>query len=164
MRKLILGITALLSVSTVFAEGSANYARLSLTVHESFRCGMYAVFAGKEDLVPDHYEKGISAGRTFLAAAREGDIPNEVWQNHIPMYIGWIVRDGGPSTDFMLGRVFEQATSMASDDVIKNDAYGMELPADQWRFDKDLQNLVATNRYQSANCWALLRDRPKTDQ
>ncbi len=136
------------------AAGATDYGRLSKFVLESFRCGVYASYAQKKEIAPILYERGIEAGREFIGAARRGKVSDKDFDSAVPMFIGWILQEGGPSDDFILGRIFEQSTSMASDSIIKEND-GVLLPVDKWVLDPELRRSIALNKYESGNCWAL---------
>lgn len=156
MRKTILILMAALVFSHPSSKASSttDYGHLSKITLESFRCGTYATYAHKKEVVPILYERGIEAGREFIKAARNGKVTDKEFQSAIPMFMGWILQEGGPSDDFILGRVFEQSTSMAAESIIKKDK-GRLLPVDKWVLDSDLQKSIALNKYEDGNCWAL---------
>jgi hypothetical protein len=58
----------------------------------------------------------------------------------------------GPSTDFMIGRIFENAMQDAYDSVVKKDRNGFLLPIDSWVRDDQLIKTIASTKYQSGNC------------
>jgi hypothetical protein len=50
----------------------------------------------------------------------------------VPVYVGLLLRDGGPSKEFMLGRMFEFASEEAFDDIVRKDASGKPLEMKDW--------------------------------
>ena len=134
-----------------------EYGELSKLMTESFRCGTYASFSGRKGSVQTFYEKGLYSGKQFIDAVNSGKISKETWQKTVPIYIGLVLHEGGPSVDFLLGRIFEQATSIATDEVIKRSPSGLMLPENEWRFDSSLQTVAANNLYEANKCWAFIR-------
>jgi hypothetical protein len=66
---------------------------------------------------------------------------------------------GGPTTDFIIGRIFEGATADAYDKVVKEDSAGLPIiDPSKWADDK-LKVMRAKNKYQSSNC-TLVRPEP----
>ncbi|MBN9476158.1 MAG: hypothetical protein J0H72_19060 [Burkholderiales bacterium] len=121
----------------------------------AFQCGQYASLAKKQQEQKALYAYGIDAGRVFLRAVHEKRLTKKDADENVPMIVGWIVGGGGPSDDFIIGRLFEAITSDASDDIIKRDANGMLLAPEKWVTEAGLQQSFARTRYDTANCWAI---------
>jgi hypothetical protein len=63
------------------------------------------------------------------------------------------LRLAGPTTDFIVGRIFEGAMSDAFDDIVKTDESGkMIADSSKWVMDKSLRSMIAQTRYVSRNC------------
>jgi len=129
---------------------------LARTMLVAFQCGQYAGFAKMRAEQNSLYSHGVDTGRKFIKAVRDGKLTEQDAREKVPMIVGWMVRDGGPSDDFMLGRIFEAIASDASDDIIKRDASGMLLAPERWVTDSGLQQSLARTKYDKANCWAVV--------
>lgn len=58
----------------------------------------------------------------------------------------------GPSTDFIVGRIYEAATNDASDKVVKEDESGF-LITDPSKLTEDERKVIrAKNQFQRSNC------------
>ncbi len=57
------------------------------------------------------FEFGVDTGRGFVQAARDGEMSQEDFQQSVPL--GVSMRLGGPSDDFMIGRIYESAENVA---------------------------------------------------
>jgi hypothetical protein len=57
----------------------------------------------------------------------------------------------GPSTDFIVGRIFENSTRDAYDDVVKKEN-GLPLDNSEWVRDDALRISKAKNLYHRSNC------------
>lgn len=152
-----IAVGLMLMPTLAVASQEGHYGVLAKSAVVAIECGMYASFAEKKDLVPKFYANGIQASRELIEAIRKGRVSDKVLRSEVPLLINWILRDGGPSDDFMIGRIFEQATTMATEAIIQEDNNGLPLPMKEWRFDPEVQKMVAENKYSRENCWALLK-------
>jgi hypothetical protein len=113
----------------------------------AFECSTYAELAGNEAEQVRLFTLGYNNGREFLAALQAGQIDQQAADDQTP--IGLLMNLGGPSIDFMLGRVFAAASKNAFDKV-------HEETGDRLDRRQEIRQVVASNMYQSSNC-ALLR-------
>jgi hypothetical protein len=94
----------------------------------------------------------MESSRAFVDAYFSEQITEHEVSNEIP--VG--VMDGlfGPSKDknFIAGRVFETATSYASDMVTKSDETGKALPLDKWVISSSRVASIAWDRFRAGNC------------
>ena len=92
---------------------------------------------------------GFNEGRRFLTAARSGEIKQKDFEAIAPM--GLYGMEGGPSVDFALGAIFEEAVENAAqelaDDASKVDP-SAPLSDDALRFSAEI-------RYENKNCQSL---------
>jgi hypothetical protein len=56
----------------------------------------------------------------------------------------------GPSADFVVGRIFENAMGDAFDGIVKKE--GMPLPITDWVRDDELKKSKAKQKYLQGNC------------
>jgi hypothetical protein len=88
------------------------------------------------------FELAVKSGRAFFEALKNKEIPEDVLKSEVP--IGVTLLMAGPSSDFIIGRVFENAMPDAHDEVVKND-----------KGDKELRLSIAKTKYLQANCVVL---------
>ena len=102
------------------------------------------------------FEVGYNAGRTFVDGVKNKTI-TETKAKDAP--IGVLMHMSGPTTDFIIGRIFEAATEDAYDKVVKEDSAGLPvLDPSKWA-DEKLKVIRAKKQYQSSNC-TLIRAEP----
>jgi hypothetical protein len=59
----------------------------------------------------------------------------------------------GPTTDFIVGRVFESASNLAFDDIVKTNDAGLTLEKmSDWVMDKEAQKIKAHSKFVGTNC------------
>ena len=93
------------------------------------------------------FELGLSSGRQFIESVRAGKVTREDISAEVP--IGLVMLLQGPSTDFILGRIFESVQEYALKEVVKSKDGVNEKP---------VQAVIASNMFRAANC-SLLRGR-----
>ena len=93
------------------------------------------------------FELGVTAGRSFLSALKAGKISEKEFNDNVPVGAIWVLR--GPSTDFIIGRVYENAVEDAYNSIHRKD--GKEL-----RISDATEEILAKNKFTSKNC-ALIR-------
>jgi len=115
----------------------------------AFSCATYAELSGDESEQKRLFNLGYAAGAKFLDGINSQTIP-EAERREAP--IGVLLRLGGPSIDFMLGRIFEGANEDAFDRGVKEDSNGLPLlnPSD-WA-DGELRIAKARNKFRGSNC------------
>jgi hypothetical protein len=131
------------------AVADVTKARLGRQMFVAFQCATFAELSGEDEEHQRLFQLGITTGRAFLRAARNNEISEEEASQNIPWVVMLLL--GGPSDDFMLGRMFETAMQDAYDKVIKKSEDGSDLPISDWRVGA-FRKAVAEDKYNSANC------------
>lgn len=149
---LVLAIQTLL-FGNASAENKPNLARV---MWSAFSCAAYAEMSGNKQEQERLFKVGYDAGRAFVDGVKNKTI-SEAETKDAP--IGVLMLMGGPTTDFIIGRIFEGATADAYDKVVKEDRAGFPIiDPSKWADDK-LKVIRAKNKYQSSNC-TLIRAKP----
>jgi hypothetical protein len=104
---------------------------------------MFADMTGKKDEAERLCNVAIRAGRQFLEALTKGRLSEAEVNSRVP--IGITLKLGGPSIDFMLGRIYEGATNAAYDGIVKEEENG--LPLQKCIDDKDRRRMKAEGKY-----------------
>jgi hypothetical protein len=100
-----------ISISYGQADEKAQLARLMFS---AFQCGAYAAMSDNEKEKARLFEVGVKAGREFLDAVNNGQITYEAEWKVLPAAV--VERLAyRPSTEFVLGRIFEYSTNAAHD-------------------------------------------------
>lgn len=133
-----------------FSQTAAEKAHLARVAWSAFQCGTYAEISGDKKEQARLFEVGLKAGREFLSAAMRGEISPEIAKSEVPIGVSMLVQ--GPSADFILGRVFENAMGDAFDKIVKEDNSGVPLEPAKYVHDKELQAARAKTKYLSGNC------------
>jgi hypothetical protein len=144
MRKstLTTAIALVFAGSTVLTAG-AQSARDGRVMWSAFQCATFAEMSGDTKEQERLFTIGVKAGRQFVEALQNRQISPEAVNSEAP--IGVTMRLSGPSVDFMIGRIFESATSDAYDDVVKR-------KNDDWVMDKELKKSIAKQKHHEGNC------------
>ena len=107
----------------------------------AFECSVLAERSMKikeqERLFIFGYEKGLK----FINALKYNKIKQKDLKSEVPLYILWSL--GGPTADFMLGRVFEVVTDSILKDVIKT---GTKINSNEE------QKIISQNKFFKQNC------------
>ncbi len=122
---------------------SKEYAAMSRAVWSGFECAALASKINKPDDAQRLFTFAYEQGKTFIAALQAGDVKDDDLRGEMPMIVGWLIRDGGPSVDFVLGKIWSEAQDEALKDVYKT---GEEYN------DEKVQMLVARNSFSKSNC------------
>ena len=140
----------ILLFATSAARADVEDAKAARVMWSAFMCSVYAEMKGDADEQMRLFQVGYDAGQRFMKAAQAGTITEEEAQSNVPIGVGLLM--GGPSADFIIGRIFESAAGDAYDDVVKKDDSGMQLPMEKWINDNELKSAIAANRYVKGNC------------
>jgi hypothetical protein len=108
----------------------------------AFECATYAELSGNVEERARLFQVGYDAGRSFLTGIQDRTI-SEAETQKAPF--GVLLVLGGPSVNFMVGRVFESATRCA------NDAVSREDPS-KWVPDNELRANIASIKFRRSNC------------
>lgn len=136
-----LALIALLS-----SPASAQEAHLGRLSWSAFHCSSLASQSAQADEQQRLFQVGYESGLRYIEAVRAGRVTEEQVRSETP--IGFSLGLGGPSPDFMLGRIYETAADKAYDDVTEQ----ISTPN---AFDAEIRQVVAGNLFQQSNCTLL---------
>ena len=132
------------------AETKVNPGRVAWS---AFECSTYAELSNDTREQSRLFQVGYTAGKKFVDGVQLKTIPNEVIQE---APVGLLLSLGGPSTDFMLGRIFSAATGDAFDAVVKEDDSGVQRAPAEWLTDDKSDGKAkvarAKAKYLRSNC------------
>lgn len=154
----LFAVFLVLATQILFAAGSGadNKSNLSRVMWSAFSCATYAEMSGNKREQERLFEVGYNAGRIFVDGVKNKTI-TETEAKDAP--IGVLMHMSGPTTDFIIGRIFEAATEDAYDKVVKEDSAGLPiLDPSKWA-DERLKVIRAKKQYQISNC-TLIRAEP----
>lgn len=133
-----------------------NNPNRALVMWSAFSCATYAEMSGNKKEQERLFEAGFNVGRSFVNGVKHKTIAEKEVKD---APIGVLMHMGGPTTDFIIGRIFEAAAGDAYDKVVKEDSAGLPiLDPSKWADDK-LKVIRAQDKYQSSNC-TLIRAQP----
>lgn len=147
----LLAIFLVLATQTLLAEGAGadNKPNPALLMWSAFSCATYAEISGNKQEQERLFEVGYNAGCTFVDGFKNKTI-TETETKDAPL--GVLMLMSGPTTDFIIGRIFESATEDAYAKVVKENSAGLLIfDPSKWA-DNELRIIRAKNKYQSANC------------
>jgi hypothetical protein len=154
MKKHLAALLLFLSYPTAQAATLPESQSNVLAMVAAFKCATYAEYANKKDRQKALFGYGINVGRAFLKAVDENGLTKQELEK-IPIIVSMTVRSGGPSIDFILGRLFDAVTGYAFDDIVKKGGTGADLPAKDWITDSEAKKVIAMSKYDKENCWAI---------
>jgi hypothetical protein len=125
----------------LYAQSSREFAVMGRTAWASFECAALASQMKDRAEQERLFNVGYEAGKKFLEALQSNKIERKHISEEVP--IGFTLLIAGPSSDFVLGRVFENAQDDALKDVLKSNG--------QFNSD-DLQATLARSKYTRQNC------------
>ena len=105
----------------------------------AFECGAFAEHAGRAEESRRLYKIGYDQGTAFVGAYKAGKVDQQA-RNNVPLAV-LLMLDGGPTVDFILGRIFESAMQ----DTSKHFTGG----------DDKTQKLIAEQSFTNQNCGLL---------
>ena len=133
----ILFLAALPTVS--FGQTSEQYGLMGQKLWAAFECGAFAEHAGRAEESRRLYKIGYDQGTAFVGAYKAGKVDQQA-RNNVPLAV-LLMLDGGPTVDFILGRIFESAMQ----DTSKHFTGG----------DDKTQKLIAEQSFTNQNCGLL---------
>jgi hypothetical protein len=146
MRKFTLtSATALLFTGSMALTAGAQSARDGRVMWSAFQCATFAELSGNTKEQERLFTIGVKAGRQFVEALQNGQISREALSSEVPIGVSMLL--AGPSVDFIIGRIFENAMRDAYDNAVKDGTS---------RRDGELRKLEAEQKYLRGNC-ALIR-------
>src|SRR5262249_11284411 len=91
----------------LLGQSSEEYAAMVQKLWAAFECGALAEYADKPEETGRLYKLGYDQGKTLLDAFRAGKVDQQA-KSKLPIPV-LLMLDGGPTVDFILGRIFESA-------------------------------------------------------
>jgi hypothetical protein len=91
----------------LMGQTSEEYAAMGQKIWVAFECGALAEYADKPEESRRLYNLGYDQGKTLLDAFRAGKVDQQA-RGKLPIPVSSML-DGGPTVDFILGRIFESA-------------------------------------------------------
>lgn len=149
MKRIIFIAQALvLSIGCAHANSNLGESRGHLAIN-AFMCSVYAEMIDERNEQKRLFELGFKSAREYIDGLKSKAI-SEKTITDIPLLFS--LRLGGPSTDFMIGRIYEGTVSHTYDKVVKEDSSGFRITdPSQWAND-ELKKIRAKNIYDNANC------------
>ncbi|MBW2467319.1 MAG: hypothetical protein JRF02_08465 [Deltaproteobacteria bacterium] len=127
-------------LNPVMAESSEKYAAMAQSTWSAFECSVLAEkiknVEEQERLFRFGYEKGLN----YITALQSGKIAKEDLSNEVPPIMLLLQ---GPTPDFMLGRIFENAVESALENIPQRG----EHPGSD-----ELQKIIAGIEYRKRKC------------
>lgn len=140
-------VAAVAFIGAAHAEIATEDARLARLSWSAYRCAALAEWASKPDAQSRLLNLATDAGRRFIEGVKEGSISRESVMNHAPF--GFVDLMDGPSTDFILGRVYGATLDGAEGAIL--------AACDQCWIGSEHHNATAGNLYHKENCELLGR-------
>lgn len=127
--------------NVVFNQSSKEYAMMGRDVWSAFECSSWASEINDTKEVERLFLFGYEQGKKFLDALNAGKIEQEDISQEVPIGVTMLLQ--GPSEEFILGRIYSFAEEEALGEVFKTgDDYNS----------KELQEIIASNKFQDGNC------------
>lgn len=147
---------AAIALVAMLAPGEPSYAQTKASPNvgrlawSAFRCSVYAEMSGDAKEQERLFHLGYASSQKFVDGIKDKTI-SEAEAREAP--IGVLILLRGPSVDFMIGRIFENAMQDAFDSVVKSNVDGTTIynPSD-WVHDDEVKRTRAQAKYVSANC------------
>ena len=154
MRTDSMAVAAAILLATVsFGYSSDESARAAKTMYSAWLCSTYAELKGDTAEQGRLFMMGHEKGKEFIGAVLAGTINGKESRTIVPMTV--VVLMGGPTHDFILGRIFQNAAGQAYDDIATKDANGVPFPPADYVTDDELMTSIASTKYSRANCEVL---------
>jgi hypothetical protein len=130
----------------VLTTGPANSAekqvRLGQVMWSAFECFTYALASEKPEEADRLFVVGLKAGRDFMDAVKSGNVSKEELFSDVPSGVSDRLAEGGPSNDFIIGRMYEAANAWAIKTLSESKA----------SLDKEVRTMIAEDTYGKRNC------------
>lgn len=130
-------------------HSSAAEPNRGLLVWSAFQCSTFAELAGNVSESERLFLLGYEVGKELLNDLQNGKA-TESEIRKIPVGINLVL--GGPSIDFIIGRIYSQALNDAYDSVVKTDLTGTLLTDPTKWADNELKRIRAKNKFTNSNC------------
>ena len=125
----------------VLGQTSEEYAAMGQKLWAAFECGALAEYADKPDETARLYKLGYDQGKILLDAFRAGKVDQQA-RSKLPIPVLSML-DGGPTVDFILGRIFEVAMQDTSRQLFEASN------------NKETQKIIAGQNFAKRNCGSL---------
>jgi hypothetical protein len=138
---IITTILLLMFANFAAAQDSKEYAAMGTEAWSAFECSSLASHIKDTKEAERLFLFGYEQGKKFIRAIKANKIEKEDISSGVPMIMLLLLQ--GPSEDFMLGRIYENAQEHALEKVFKTDA---KFNSEQ--FQKD----IAKSEFRNRNC------------
>lgn len=99
------------------SQSSSEYAVMGDKTWNAFGCSALASIIGNTDESERLFKFGYEQGSIFLKALKANKISKEDISSKVPVGVMWLIE--GPTNDFILGRILENAQEDALEEVFK---------------------------------------------
>lgn len=148
MKKLL---NALAITFGLVMPASAANVQNSIAAISAFECATWADMSGYDKEAERLFNYGVEVGRQFLQDAQDNKFTAKDYSSVVPMV--WGMNRGGPTIDFVLGKIYTRMADEAYDKVVKVGANGLtSFNPNDWVKDEMLRKQLAINKYNSSNC------------
>lgn len=150
MNVLAYSLTGMLFVSSTHtAQEASKQPNLGQLTWAAFSCATWAEWSGNSAEQKRLFSIGYASGARLVERVKDGTL-TEAERKGLPIGIRGLF--GGPSVDFVVGRMFEHVSEYAFDKVVKESNDGAPiLDPSKWA-DDELRNLRAADKFRSSNC------------
>jgi hypothetical protein len=125
----------------LLGQTSEEYAPMGQKLWAAFECGALAEYADKPEESGRLYKMGYDQGKTLLDAFRAGKVDQQA-RSKLPIPV-LLMLDGGPTVDFILGRIFESAMQDTSRQLFEASN------------NKETRKIIAGQNFAKQNCGLL---------
>lgn len=146
----LIALTGMDASAALAEPSSKDLATAGRRTWDAMTCAGYAETAGYNEEQRRLSQLGIDEGRVFLQSLADGKIDAKDVESNVPIAVTLIV--GGPSVDFVLGRIWEASAEHAADRIWQKDseAYDPALAPDD-----ETRVMNAQQFYREASCQSL---------
>lgn len=130
----------------ILNKSSKEYAVMGREVWSAFSCGAWASINNQTDDQERLFLFGYDSGTQFLDALRAEKIEQGDLNSEVPIGVNLVLQ--GPTSEFILGRIFDSAQTEALSDVYKTGESDNS---------EEMQKIIAGNKYRDGNCQLLGR-------
>ena len=135
-------LVTVLAISTAtHADDQRSIAERSMKSWRALECSVLAEGMSDQGEQERLFRLGYAEGIAFLEALEAGEVADEAIRAHAP--VAFLLRLGGPSHDFRMGRIFAGAV-----DEVYSRVYAGET-------DSEIKQLKAQNEFRRRNCGLL---------
>jgi hypothetical protein len=117
---------------------SEQYAKKGRELWAAFECSILASELGNQNESKRLFMLGYNDGKTFIDADQKGAISQNDLNNKVPIIVLMLLN--GPSGDFMLGQIYNSATSEMMKKLYQHKA------------DSTIAKINAENQFRTRNC------------